>query len=196
MEIYKASELGNDIGEKISAIFVEGFYRWLKFFSRDQVALTKAFTHMFNPDLFYVALVDNVPAGIAACPGKNEHAVKLAGKELARHLGLMKGTIAYMVLKKEFQEKQYPFPVPAAMGLVEFVASSGQYRRKGVARGIINHIIWNMPYREYVLEVADTNVAAIRLYEKLGFREFMRVKGKHRKWSGVNYLMYMKYSKI
>lgn len=81
------------------------------------------------------------------------------------------------------------------MGTVEFVATSTEYRSKGVASSIINHIFETTPYNEYVLEVADTNEKAVRLYEKLGFSEFMRVKEKHSKQSGINNLLYLKYVK-
>jgi ribosomal protein S18 acetylase RimI-like enzyme len=46
-----------------------------------------------------------------------------------------------------------------------------------------------------VLEVADTNLNAVNLYTKLGFKEFKRVEEKHSKASGINYLVYMKYIK-
>jgi len=46
------------------------------------------------------------------------------------------------------------------------------------------------PYSEYVLEVIDTNAPAIRLYEKLGYREFTRTPAV--KGSGFNYYVYMK----
>jgi ribosomal protein S18 acetylase RimI-like enzyme len=51
------------------------------------------------------------------------------------------------------------------MGLIEFVATSDRYRGQGVATTIINHIINTTPYKEYALEVADTNTNAVKLYE-------------------------------
>lgn len=63
------------------------------------------------------------------------------------------------------------------------------------ATAIINYI-FNFPqYNEFVLEVADTNINAVKLYQKLDFKEFKRKKQKHSKISGVNYLLYMKKEK-
>jgi ribosomal protein S18 acetylase RimI-like enzyme len=64
---------------------------------------------------------------------------------------------------------------------------------KGVAYGIINEIIKQTQYEEYILEVADTNCNAVKLYEKIGFMEFKRVKYKYKRQSEINNLIYMKY---
>jgi ribosomal protein S18 acetylase RimI-like enzyme len=81
------------------------------------------------------------------------------------------------------------------MGCIEFVATSPEYRGKGVTSEIITHILKTTPYTNYVLEVADTNLNAVNLYMKLGFQEFKRVEEKHSDKSGINYLVYMKYIK-
>lgn len=192
INVKRVSQIDNDINEQISGIFVDGFYQWLQFFSKDREALKKAFAHMFNPEVFYVALCDDRVVGIAACTYGKTLSVRLDKKELKKHLGSVKGGIAYTVLKKEFEEKPYPFPVSDNMGLIEFVATSPKYRGKGVASAMFRYFFETTFYTEYVLEAADTNTNAVRLYEKLGFFEFMRVKQKNSKRSGVNNLLYMK----
>jgi len=52
-----------------------------------------------------------------------------------------------------------------------------------------------LPYCELVLDVADTNQNAYRLYKKLGFSEFMRKQEKHPKLKGFNERVYMKWTK-
>ena len=53
MKVMNAKEIGGDpIRNEISSIFVDGFYKWIKFFSKDKEVLKKAFAHMFNPDAF------------------------------------------------------------------------------------------------------------------------------------------------
>lgn len=37
-----------------------------------------------------------------------------------------------------------------------------------------------------------TNMKAVKLYEKLGYSEFLRIRQKHSKQIGVNNLVYMK----
>lgn len=195
MNVVRANELGNRAKDKMSDIFVDGFYQWLKFFSKDKRRLTKAFSHMFNLDVFYIAVIDDEIAGMAACTDGKAPSVRLDSKELKKHLGLVKGSITYFVLKREFEDRSYPFEIAEGMGMVEFVATSENHRSKGVATAIIKEIIKSTPHTEYVLEVADTNTTAVKLYEKLGFSEFMRVKQKHSERSGVNHLVYMKYIK-
>ncbi|MDL2217797.1 GNAT family N-acetyltransferase [Christensenellaceae bacterium OttesenSCG-928-M15] len=192
IKVSLAVELGESARKEISDIFVEGFFQWLQFFSKDKATLKAAFAHMFNLDVFYIALAADKIVGIAACTNGTVPSVRLQKNELTRHLGFLRGRIAYSVLKKEFEEKQYPFSIPSGMGMVEFVATAPGYRGKGVAMSIIRHIFDATPYAEYALEVADANTNAVRLYEKLGFSEFLRIPQKHGKRSGVNNLVYMK----
>jgi len=104
-------------------------------------------------------------------------------------------TITYFILKREFEEKLYPFEITKGMGMVEFIATSIKYRGQGVASAIMKHICDFTPYDVYALEVADTNTNAVKLYKKPGYSEFLRIRQKHSKKSGVNYLVYMKYIK-
>lgn len=195
MEIIRTREFGNDPKIIISQIFVDGFFQWLHFFSKDKDKLTKALSHMFNLEVFYIAVIDGDIAGITACIDEKVSSVHLERKELKKHLGFFMGTIAYFILKREFEEKQYPFEIEKGMGMVEFVATSTKYRGQGVATAIMNHILKSTPYNIYVLEVADTNTSAIKLYEKLEYTEFLRIKQNHSKRSGVNHLVYMRYFK-
>lgn len=113
-------------------------------------------------------------------------------KELKRHLGFVKGTLAYTVLKRELENHPYPFELTPGTGSIEFVAVSSGHKGKGVATALINYIFEDTSYDEYILEVAYTNDVAVRLYTKIGFEEFTRVKEKHPKKSGINFLVYMK----
>ena len=88
-------------------------------------------------------------------------------------------------------EHTYPFEFPAETGSIEFVATAVEHRGKGAAFGLIEHIMAITRYKQYILEVADNNTAAIRLYEKLGFKEFKRTPSLHKR-AGFDYFLYMK----
>lgn len=193
IEIRRASELGENTRKKISEIFVDGFGKELTFFSKDSKQLARALEHMFVLDVFYVAIIDGEIAGITACTNGRMTSTVSNKKELIKHLGFLKGTIASYIFKREFEK--LPIEVGDRMASVEFVATASKYRGKGVATAIMNHIFTLPQYDEYVLEVADTNTNAVKLYEKLGYKEFRRIKPKHSKISGINYLVYMKYKK-
>ena len=195
IKIMIASKLENIPREKISRIFSEGFGHWLTFFSKDIKVLTKAFSHMFLLEEFYIAIVDGEIAGITACTNGKSAPVKFDKKELKKHFGFVKGTIAGKLLKSYLSERSYPFSLSDNTGSIEYVAVSEKFRRQGIAETLIQHIIENTSYQNYVLDVADTNFGAVKLYKKLGFSEIHKVKEKHPKQSGFNYLLYMKYSK-
>lgn len=195
MTVKRAAELNDGIANDISHIFVEGFFQWLHFFSKDKDRLARAFAHMFRLDRFYVALVDGRPAGIAACTNGREPPIHLDAKQLRRYLGWYRGTIAGIVLKKELENHPYPFEIQPDTGSVEFVATLTEFRGKGVATAILSHIHEAEPYGQFVLEVADTNTGAVKLYEKMGYQEMTRVPAPHPKQSGINALVYMKWEK-
>lgn len=130
---------------------------------------------MFNLEVFYVAVINGEISGIAACTDEKISSVHLVRKELKKHLGFFMGTIAYSVLKIELEEKSYPFEIEKGMSMVEVVATSVKYGGKGVATAIMNCIFDSTPYDIYALEVADMNTNAVKLYEKPGYTEFLRI---------------------
>ena len=144
----------------MSEIFAEGFTQWLVFFSKDKNKIAKAFAHMFVLDQFYVAIANDKIAGVTACTDGKTLSVRLNKKELRKHLGFFKGSMAGIFLKKEFEAPYEEFPPNT--GSIEFVGTASEFRGQGVATQIIQHIIENTPYNDYVIEeVADTNTPAM-----------------------------------
>lgn len=110
-------------------------------------------------------------------------------------MGLIAGFFAYKMLKKNLEEHPYPFEITPDTGSIEYVSTAPEYRRHGIAASWIQHIIDDTPYENSALEVANTNETALRLYQRLGFAEFMRMKSPAPKASGVNEFVYMKKEK-
>lgn len=101
MEVICAGEVSsNYIRNEISSIFVDGFYEWIKFFSKDKDVLKKAFAHMFNLDAFYIAIIDEAVAGFASISNDRVKNISLNRKQLQKHLGFFMGFFAYKVLRK------------------------------------------------------------------------------------------------
>lgn len=191
MNYLSASESDIDLRQQISCVFVEGFYQWLYYFSKSKKRLALALAHMFILERFFVAMEDGKIAAITACTDGKSAPIHLEKPKLKRHLGFVRGTFAYAMLKKNLQEHGYPFALAEDSGSIEFVATAAEYRNKGVAYVLIEHVMATRPYKHFVLEVADTNEAAMRLYQRLGFTEFKRVKAPSAKISGVNFFVYM-----
>ena len=101
--IVKANKTDLDVRKQMGEIFAEGFTQWLVFFSKDKNIIAKAFAHMFILDQFYVAIANGEIAGVTACTDGKTLSVRLNKKELRKHLGFFKGSMAGIFLKKEFE---------------------------------------------------------------------------------------------
>ena len=191
MEYIKADTLPFDPRPALSRIFVEGFYPWIKHFSRDREQLVAAFTHTFNLRYFYVAMENDEIVAMTACTDGSAP-VFLDRKIFIHTMGLLRGYYTYYVLGRYIRYSGYPFTLTSTTGSIEYVATLEAYRGRGVAWGLLSHIMTVESYNAYVLEVADTNATAIRLYERLGFREIDRQKAPRKHNGGINYFLYMR----
>ncbi|MUG47717.1 GNAT family N-acetyltransferase [Paenibacillus woosongensis] len=192
INVVRADLADSDVRRGISEIFAEGFAQWLVFFSKDPDRIAAAFAHMFVLDQFYVALYRGQVAGMAACTDGASLSVKLDKKELRKYLGYFKGTLAGIFLKKEFERTVHLSP---STGSIEFVGTAVEFRGQGVASQLIRHILEHTPYETYLIEeVADTNIPAMKLYSKLGFKEYRRkqLPIKIARKIGVNYMVSLK----
>ncbi|WP_409177718.1 GNAT family N-acetyltransferase [Brevibacillus fortis] len=152
---------------------------------------------MFVLNQFYVAVTeDRKVAGMAACTDGTVSSVKLNQKELRKHLGFYKGTLAGLFLKKEFEATlSDPSPVKCS---IDFVGAAPEFRGQGAAMMILRHMMENTPYEQFLIaEVADTNIPAMKLYQKLGFQVYSRkpVPLKRAQKIGINHFISLKYEK-
>ncbi|MFC3769377.1 GNAT family N-acetyltransferase [Paenibacillus sp. GCM10012303] len=196
LNVVRADQAEFDVRRGISEIFAEGFTQWLGFFSKDPKKIAEAFAHIFVLDQFYVALHKGQVVGMAACTDGTSLSVKLDNKELCKHLGFYKGTMAGIFLKKEF-ETSFVHPLHES-GSIEFVGTAAEFRGQGVASQLIRHILEHTPYKVYLIEeVADTNIPAMKLYQKLGFEEYKRkqIPMKRANKIGINHIVSLRYTK-
>lgn len=194
-DIIRADRVQGDIREQMAAIFAEGFSQWLVYFSKDPQVIAQAFAHMFVLDQFYIAMSGDKVAGFVGCTDCAAKSVQLDAKQLRKHLGLVKGSIAAIVLKKEF-ESPFDDPQPNT-GSIEFVATAPAFRGQGAASQIMQYLFQHTPYETYLIEeVADTNIPAMSLYQKLGFQEYKSkpLSPKEAKKAGINRFVSFRYS--
>jgi ribosomal protein S18 acetylase RimI-like enzyme len=192
MEIKLAKDLNENISYKISELYVEGFGENFIAISNDPNKLINAFSHMFVLDYFYVCIINNEIAGIAACVDKEHLCIKHDKKEFIKHLGLYKGLLANMIFKKNFYEyPKYEIDIDCRTGSIENVITNKKYRKMGVASSIMEHIFSLKLYQKYILEVYDTNQQAYNLYRKLGFCDIGKSSKNIPKHVGINYNVYM-----
>src|SRR5690625_1432 len=137
--IVKANKVDLDVRKEMGEIFAEGFTQWLGYFSNDKSIIAKAFAHMFILDQFYVAIKTSEIAGVAACTDGKSLSVRLNIKELRSHLGFIKGSMAGIFLKKEFEAHYENFP--PNNGSIEIVENDTTLRGQCVMNKFLVHSI-------------------------------------------------------
>jgi len=189
----QADKLNFDPRPQMGAIFADGFGHLLKFFSRDTKRLAKAFAHTFDLQCFYVAVQGDTILAMTACT--NGVSPVTFDKAICRkELGFFRGGLAHVMLTKYIANHKFPFDFAADMGRIEIVATAAAFRGKGIAHGLIKHIMQATPYTHYVLVVVEGNTPAIKLYEKLGLKVIKKVEMPPiiKQASKINSFLYMK----
>ena len=194
MEIKRAIEFSENIRDKISDLYVNGFYdAGLKHFSKDKSKIIEAYAPMFPLEYFFVAVIDNEIVGITACLGRGNICLNLDKIRFIKYFGIFMGLMAYFI-NKQYIKNLPVHKMDNETAVVEYVVTDSKYRGMGVASALIKHIFELPEYKHFLIEVADTNPGAFELYKKLGFKETH--KKKYMPGSGINYWIHMKYSKI
>lgn len=191
MQIIKMTDMKPGGRQQVAEIFVDAYYQELAPLEKNKDKLIRAFGHAFQEEVFFVALEEDQPIGILACSHDAQRALRLEASHLRKHLGFIKGSLAYSFMKKDFHKA---LSYPPGTGYIECVGTKKEARGKGAATQLMAHLLNTLPYESYVLEVIDTNQTARGLYEKLGFVEVERIPVKHPKRMGFKEKIYMKRS--
>lgn len=182
----------NDNRENIALCIAEAFEKDFSILCKDIITTAKAISSGIIIDKFYVAELNEKIVGVLAISNCNGRAVLTDSASYKKYFGFIKGVIAKIVLKEEFESK---LDYPITTGYIEFVSVKKEYRRKGIATTLIKESLKLSNYNDYVLDVTDINTSAINCYNNLGFKEFERIKEKHGKQKGFNEKIYMRYKK-
>ncbi|MFI7081449.1 GNAT family N-acetyltransferase [Micromonospora sp. NPDC049903] len=189
--VERGDELGAGYRRRITEVYVRSFAADFVAFSRDTGKLADAFEHMLLLERFYIALVDGEPAGLASFTEGDQTLFAPRWRELRRHLGLARGLLGYVVIRRWFMRpSDHARPGLAEIG---FVATEPAHQGRGVATALLRHLLTLPGYREYVLEdIKDTNAPALGLYAKLGFTVYKRRKARFARRAGFTELVSMK----
>lgn len=188
IHVRKAVE--NDQGP-IALCIAEGFKKDFSSLCKSTEKVARAIGGGIRTEQFYVAEAGQEIAGVAAVSNCHLRALSIDSAAYKKNFGLIKGMLACMVLKGEFESK---LDYPETTGYIEFVAVREKFRRKGVATAMLRETMAIASYETYVLDVTDINSSAILCYKKLGFQEFKRVNEKYAKQKGFNAKIYMSYT--
>ena len=100
--------------------------------------------------------------------------------------------MAYYLLNKEFNT---PLAYPDDITYIECVATSESRHAERCLYRTVSVCYEKLPYRQYILDVADTNHVPYRLYKKLGFQSLIEKMKNIPKIKGLNQRIYMNWSK-
>ena len=117
---------------------------------------------------------------LSDCKGRS---IRTDSKAYRKHFGFIKGQIASIILKEEFDK---PLFYPDTVGYLEFVCVLKRFQRKVITTMLLEHATRNTNYKEYELDVTNINIGAIACYEKFGFVEYRREAVKHAKQKGLD----------
>lgn len=171
--VKRGDELGEGYRRQITEVLVRGFAEDFAFFSSDPEQLTAAFEHMLLLERFVVALAEGQPAAIASITSGEQECFAPRLPEFRSHLGLVHGTISYLVVRSQFLGA----PDETRDGLAEigFVTTAPTHQRRGLGIALMQYIVGPPGYDEFILrDIKDTNAPALGLYRKFGFTEYRR----------------------
>ena len=161
--------------------------------SKDLERIARVLENGVDPTRFLISELGGNIVGISGCSDYKVRAVTPTKSDCRKHLGLIRGFFAYQVFYEEFVK---PINYPATTGYIEIVGVVPEARGKGIAKEMLNKSVeLNHQYSEFVLNVTDINVTAIKLYEGFGFVEYERIPYKYAKQAGFNTKIYMKYTR-
>lgn len=161
---------------EIALCIAEGFEQDFSFFRKNIDVVAKALEPGIRSERFYVALYNGNIVGIAGISDCTGRAVYTNWSSYRKCFGLIMGTIAKLVLKKEFE---MPLSYPVTTGFIEFVATRKTIRRSGIASMLLQESMRKAGYKEYILDVIEENHPAVNCYRKLGFIGFKKTKKKN-----------------
>ena len=178
--------------KNVALCIAEGFENDFSVLCKDKQKVADAIAAGLDMGRFYVADIEGDIAGVLAISDCNGRAARVEKALLKKQFGLIKGLIGNLILKEEF-EKQLAYPITT--GYIEFVAVRKRYRKRGIATAMLKESMLHTNYQDFVLDVTDININAIKCYTDIGFEEFQRIPEKHGKQKGFNERIYMRYSR-
>ncbi|MEG0077510.1 GNAT family N-acetyltransferase [Anaerorhabdus sp.] len=145
-----------------------------------------------NIEAYLVATIDNEIAGFLSYVTGNQRAQMIHIKNFQKAAGFFKGYAIAMMIKKEFEE---PLHFNENQVYIDILGIEPKFHHLGIATQLIQYLIQNTDFTEYILKVTTINVHAIECYKKNGFVEYKREKVKYPKQMGFDAYIYMKRNK-
>lgn len=141
-------------------------------------------------DCFYIMERDGETIGVTAVSDSESRALAHVKEAARKNFGFIIGGLMYLVNFKEFETN---YCDSKNVGYIEFVAIKQKFQNQGMASAMLSEILFKTDFEIYLLDVVDTNLAAIRCYKKIGFSEIRREKVRFSKQKGFQEKIFMEY---
>ena len=175
--------------QQTAALLVDSFYSMFKGITKERELLQRLFTPCMQLDLIYVLLKEDRVAGLIAVSDSRRRAIVINEETCVSVFGPVKGKILAWQLGKMLS-------IPAVKGdrsgYVDFIATSPEYRRKGVGGQLLTFAEAGLDFDELYLDVLKDNLPAVSLYEKMGYRTESLKKSILMRLAGIKAMYIMK----
>ncbi len=166
---YKIVEYGylNELQKKQAVeLFIEGFERFMTF-SKDEDLKRKLFIEIFHNSLFKCYVEKENVLGLMGIATNKVRPLNFDCDVCVKYFGKLKGAILSKQMNGIFQS-----PVVKSDNelYIDILVTASEARRKGVGTALLNHAFEIEGYTVWSVEAFSDNKAAIRLYEKNGFK--------------------------
>ena len=147
-------------------IFAAGFFEPLPFISSNVDVIANVLEHSLVLDNHYVAVLDDNVVGVVSISNAKSRAYNFQRDILIAQLGFMRGRLAFRRLRNALLQELH---LKESQCYIDLVTTDSAFRGLGISTEMQRYLFNNLPYAEYLLEVAEMNFNAIRVYEELGF---------------------------
>ena len=145
--------------------FIKGFDKKRKYMTE----LKTIFVEAVLPDYAAAYIEDERTAGIVAY-SNSEHSVFKFSKDVCREqLGRVLGSFQYGIFEKVFGR---PTAKDEDEGYIDFLAVHEDFRRRGIATGLLEYAYRQQDKPKYILAVKSKNKRAVNLYKKQGYERY------------------------
>ena len=186
--ICKYADLSTEQKYVVADIFIEGFGHFMKF-TKDREVLRTLIYHAINPNWTYVFVEEEQVLGFIALATNKIRPIKFDREVCVKLFGKFKGNVLCKEINAIFQSKVVKEDTDL---YIDVLATSEQYRGKGVASRLLEYSFRLTGYTNYYIEVMSKNIVAKSLYEKIGFVDYKISRFSPLAFKGFGYPIKMK----
>ena len=157
----------NEIQKKQAIeLFMEGFGHFMTF-SKDEELKRKLFLEIFHDSMFKCYVEDEKVLGLMGIATNKIRPLNFDYDACVKYFGKPKGAILSKQMNAIFQT---PVVKSDDELYIDILVTGSKARRKGVGTALLNHAFEIEGYTTWSVEAFSDNQAALRLYEKNGFK--------------------------